>query len=103
MDHRTWETASEDGRRASEDCSVIAEEKPAALGKRWRVARQEAWANGDPGRDDETESSTGGLDGTVGSLEEPAIAGPGPKTKGAEPSGEPQEWVPSPWRPGASR
>ena len=38
---RGW-TAREDGRRASEDCSAIAEEKPAALGKRWRVARHEA-------------------------------------------------------------
>ena len=103
MDHRTWYTAREDGWRASKDCSAIAEEKPAALGKRWRGARHEAWADGDPGRDDETESSSGGLDGTVGSLEEPSRAGPGPKTKGAEPSGEPQEWVPSPWRPGASR
>ena len=33
--------------------------------------------------DDETESRAGGIDGTVGSLEEPARAGPGPKTKGA--------------------
>ena len=39
--------------------------------------------NGDPVRDDETESRAGGTDGTVGSLEEPARAGPGPKTKGA--------------------
>ena len=83
MDHRTWYTAREDGRRASEDCSARAEEKPAAFGKRWRVVRHEAWANWDPGRDDETESRAGGLDGTVGSLEEPARAGPGPKTKGA--------------------
>ena len=30
-------------------------------------------------------------DGTVGSLEEPAKAGPGPRTKGAGPSGEPPE------------
>ena len=35
--------------------------------------------------------SAGGLDGTVGSLEEPARAGPGPKTKGAEPNGESEE------------
>ena len=35
-------TASEDGRRASADCSAIAEEKPAAHGKRWRSARHEA-------------------------------------------------------------
>ena len=83
MDHHTWYTASEDGRRASADCSAIAEEKPAALEKRWRGARHEAWANWDPGRDDETESRAGGKDGTVGSLEEPARAGPGPKTKGA--------------------
>ena len=82
MDHCTWYTAREDGRRASADCSAIAEEKPAALGKRWRGARQEAWANWDPGRDDETEARAGGIDGTVGSLEEPARAGPGPKTKG---------------------
>ena len=61
----------------------LAEEKPAALGKRWRGVRHEAWANWDPGRDDETESRAGGIDGTVGSLEEPARAGPGPKTKGA--------------------
>ena len=38
----TLYTAREDGRRASEDCSAIAEEKPAALGKRWRGARHEA-------------------------------------------------------------
>ena len=37
----------------------------------------------DPGRDDETESIAGGIDGTVGSPEEPARAGPGPKTRGA--------------------
>ena len=37
----------------------------------------------DSGRDDETESIAGGIDGTVGSPEEPARAGPGPKTRGA--------------------
>ena len=37
----------------------------------------------DPGRDDETESIAGGIDGTVGSPKEPARAGPGPKTRGA--------------------
>ena len=83
MDQSTLYTAREEGRRASADCSAIAEEKPAALGKRWRGVRHEAWANWDPGRDDETESRAGGIDGTVGSMEEPARAGPGPKTKGA--------------------
>ena len=103
MDHRTWYTAREDGRRASEDCSATAEEKPAAVVHRWRVARHEAWADGDPGREDETEASSRGLDGTAGTLEEPAKAGPGSRTKGAGPSGESREWVPSPWRLGASR
>ena len=37
----------------------------------------------EPTRDDETESIAGGIDGTVGSPEEPARAGPGPKTRGA--------------------
>ena len=103
MDHRTWDTAREDGRRASEDCSATAEENPAALVIRWRIARHEAGADGDPGKDDETEVSARGLDGPAGSLEEPAKAGAGRRTKGAGPRVEPLEWAPSPWRTWASR
>ena len=74
----------DDGWRANEACAAIAEEKPAALVRRWTVSRHEGPACGDPGSVDETEAGRGGLGALKESLEEPPTTGGGPRTKDVE-------------------
>ena len=61
-----------------EACAATAEEKPAALVRRWTVPRHEGPVCGDQGSGDETEAGRGGLGALKEALEEPPTTGGGP-------------------------
>ena len=76
----------DEGWRANEACAATAEEKLAALVRRWTVSRHKGPACGDPGSGDETEAGRGGLGAMKEALEEPPTTGGSPRTKDAEAS-----------------
>ena len=76
----------DDGRRANEASAATAEEKPAALVRRWTVSRHQGPDCGDPGSGDETEAGRGGLGALKEALELPPTTGGGPQTKDTEAS-----------------
>ena len=97
MDHRTWYTARQ--RRLLRHCGAE------TSGSRKSLERRQAWSlswlrPGERWRDRGKHKSPWRAGGT---LEEPAKAGAGRRTKGAGPRVEPLGWAPSPWRPGATR